>query len=33
MGYGPTKNGKQTPITPWKGSWAAEEQAKKEQKK
>lgn len=22
MGYGPTKNGKQKPITPWQGSWA-----------
>lgn len=23
MGYGPVINGKQTPITPWAGSWAA----------
>ena len=23
MGYGPVVNGKQMPITPWKGSWAA----------
>lgn len=23
MGYGPVINGKQMPITPWKGSWAA----------
>ena len=22
MGYGPVINGKQTPITPFKGSWA-----------
>lgn len=22
MGYGPVVNGKQTPITPYKGSWA-----------
>jgi hypothetical protein len=22
MGYGPVGNGKQTPITPWAGSWA-----------
>lgn len=22
MGYGPIINGKQTPITPWRGSWA-----------
>jgi hypothetical protein len=22
MGYGPVKNGKQKPITPYKGSWA-----------
>lgn len=22
MGYGPIVNGKQQPITPWKGSWA-----------
>lgn len=22
MGYGPIVNGKQLPITPWKGSWA-----------
>ncbi len=27
MGLGPIKNGKPTPITPWKGSWA--EQMKK----
>ena len=23
MGYGPVVNGKQMPITPWEGSWAA----------
>lgn len=23
MGYGPVVNGKHTPITPYKGSWAA----------
>lgn len=23
MGYGPVINGKQMPITPWEGSWAA----------
>lgn len=23
MGYGPVVNGKQQPITPWEGSWAA----------
>lgn len=23
MGYGPIHNGKQKPITPWKGSWAS----------
>ena len=26
MGYGPTKNGKQKPITPWQGSWAEQQQ-------
>lgn len=31
MGYGPVINGKQMPITPWKGSWAEQEQAKKAQ--
>ncbi|MGJ7546499.1 hypothetical protein [Variovorax sp. LT1R16] len=30
MGYGPFTNGKQTPITPWKGSWAEQEQARRE---
>lgn len=30
MGYGPVVNGKQKPITPWKGSWAQLEQAKRE---
>ena len=28
MGYGPTKNGKQSAITPFKGSWAYEEMKK-----
>ena len=28
MGYGPIKNGKQTAITPFKGSWAYEEMKK-----
>ena len=30
MGYGPISNGKQKPITPWKGSWAQQEQEKKD---
>lgn len=30
MGYGPVTNGKQKPITPWKGSWAEQEQARRE---
>ena len=31
MGYGPIINGKQTPITPYKGSWAGQmEQQRKE---
>ena len=30
MGYGPvTPGGKQLPITPWKGSWAEQEQMRK----
>lgn len=30
MGYGPiTPGGKQLPITPWQGSWAQQEQARK----
>lgn len=29
MGLGPVKNGKQSPITPWQGSWAEQQQAKK----
>lgn len=30
MGYGPvTPGGKQLPITPWKGSWAQQEQARR----
>jgi hypothetical protein len=29
MGYGPIVNGKQTPITPWKGSWAEQEERKR----
>lgn len=32
MGYGPTKNGKQTPITPYKGSWAEQEERRRKQK-
>lgn len=32
MGYGPVTNGKQKPITPWKGSWAEQEQARREGK-
>ena len=30
MGYGLVKNGKQQPITPWKGSWAEQEQQRRE---
>lgn len=26
MGYGPVANGKQKPVTPWKGSWAQQQQ-------
>lgn len=29
MGYGPIVNGKQTPITPWKGSWAQQEEERR----
>ena len=29
MGYGPVINGKQMPITPWKGSWAQQEQGRR----
>jgi hypothetical protein len=29
MGYGPVVNGKQKPITPWQGSWAQQEQARR----
>jgi hypothetical protein len=29
MGYGPVVNGKQTPITPWRGSWAQQMQCPK----
>lgn len=30
MGYGPiTPGGKQLPITPWQGSWAQQEQARR----
>jgi hypothetical protein len=32
MGYGPVINGKQRPITPWMGSWAQQEQARREGK-
>lgn len=32
MGYGPITNGRQMPITPWKGSWAEQEQARREGK-
>lgn len=32
MGYGPVINGKQMPITPWKGSWAEQEQRRREGK-
>lgn len=30
MGYGPIVNGKQTPITPYKGSWAEQVNKPKE---
>ena len=30
MGYGPIVNGKQQPITPWKGSWAEQQQQRRE---
>jgi len=33
MGYGPIKNGKHTPITPWKGSWAEQMQKQREDRK
>lgn len=29
MGYGPVKNGRQQPITPWQGSWAQQEQERR----
>ena len=30
MGYGPvTPGGKQLPITPWQGSWAQQQEAKR----
>jgi len=29
MGYGPIKNGKQLPITPWVGSWAWQEEQRR----
>lgn len=29
MGYGPIVNGKQTPITPWVGSWAWEQEQRR----
>lgn len=29
MGYGPVVNGKQKPITPYKGSWAEEMEKKR----
>jgi len=29
MGYGPVFNGKQTPITPVKGSWAWEQEQRR----
>lgn len=29
MGYGPIVNGKQQPITPYKGSWAWEQEQKR----
>lgn len=32
-GYGPVKNGKQKPITPWKGSWAQQEEERKKKDK
>ncbi len=32
MGYGPVVNGKQTPITPYKGSWAEQQQKTKEKR-
>ena len=32
MGYGPVINGKHKPITPWQGSWAQQEQARREGK-
>lgn len=30
MGYGPVVNGKHTPITPYKGSWAYEQEQKRQ---
>lgn len=30
MGYGPIKNGRQQPISRWQGSWAQQEQARRE---
>jgi hypothetical protein len=32
MGMGPIKNGKQAPITPWKGSWAESMQKQRKKK-
>lgn len=29
MGYGPVTNGKQTPITPWLGSWAQQQEVRR----
>ena len=29
MGYGPVINGKQKPITPYQGSWAQQEEARR----
>lgn len=31
MGYGPVANGKYKPITPYKGSWAYEQELKRQQ--
>jgi hypothetical protein len=30
MGYGPVKNGKHRPITPYEGSWAWQQKQKKQ---
>lgn len=32
MGYGPVINGKQKPITPWKNSWAEQEERRRKEK-